>query len=118
MKKLYALGLVVLLTSCASSTQIVPEGPDTFIAYKQAATGFSGTAPLKMEAMRDAAKYCEDEGKKYVVVSTSETPGGAFGRYPGAEVHFRCLNEGDPDLKRPRMEPSPNTVIEVRQKKP
>lgn len=118
MRKIYLGCLLALLPACASSTEIVPEGPDTYVAYKQAATGFSGTAPLKMEAMRDAAKYCEGEGKKYVVVSTSENPGGALGRYPGAEVRFRCLEAGDPDLKRPTLKPAASTVIEVRQEKP
>jgi hypothetical protein len=117
MRKFYLACLLALLPACASSPVIVPEGPDTFVAYKQAATGFSGTAPLKIEAMQAAGAHCADLGKKFVVVSTNETPGGALGRYPGAEVHFRCLDEGDKDLKRPTMRPNADTVIEVNHSK-
>lgn len=73
--------------------------------YRQAGTGFSGTAPLKVDAIREADQYCRGLGKQFIVTRTNEIPGGAFGRYPGVEVGFMCLNPGDPELKRPKLEP-------------
>jgi hypothetical protein len=104
---------LLLLSACSSAPVIVDEGPDTFMAYKQGGSAFVGTAPLKIEAMRAATKHCESLKKIFVVVSTNEINGGAFGKYPGAEVHFRCLKEGDRDLNRPTLEPVSSTTIKV-----
>lgn len=97
--------IALLAFGCASSS-IVPEGPDSYMIYRQAGTGFSGTAPLKVEAIREADEYCRKAGKQFIVTRTSEIPGGAFGKYPGVEVGFMCLNPGDPQLVRPKLVPS------------
>lgn len=34
-------------------------------------------------------------------------------KYANAELQFRCLAEGDPDLGRPTMQSRPDVVIEV-----
>lgn len=105
----------VAVAGCASHTGVVSIGPDTFMIAKQAATGFSGLGNLKAEIMAEGSAHCRQLGREFQIVSTDETrPPYILGNYPRAEVQFMCLNRGDPQLIRPRLEHTPNTVIQVR----
>lgn len=80
---------------------------------REGGTGFAGVAGLKKDAYREANAFCESKGKKIEVTTTNDHPGGV-GVYPLAEVHFMCLDAGDPGLTRVRMTPQPNSVVEIR----
>jgi len=116
MRLLLLMTMPLVLVACATASTIVKEGPDSYLAYKQGATGFTGTAPLKIEALQDASQYCVGLKKEFVVVSTNEIPGGTLGKYPGAEVRFMCLDASDPEFKRPKLQPAATNVIELRQR--
>jgi hypothetical protein len=104
-----------LLSACASHTGIVSTGPDTYLLAKQAATGFPGLGNLKAEIIAEGSAHCRTAGKEFMLVRSSESaPPYVMGNYPRAEIEFQCLRAGDPGLQRPRMEPVPNTVIQVR----
>ena len=114
MKCFILLGLIVF-AGCASNSGVVPIGPDTFMISRQAATGFPGLGNLKADALKEANQYCIGQRKHMRVVNTSETsPPYVFGNYPRAEIEFMCLDEKDLELTRPKMEKSPDTIIEVR----
>ena len=82
---------------------------------RQAATGFSGSGNLKAEAFAEANQYCANQNKALQVVSTQEAqPPFIFGNFPKAEVQFMCLDNGDPALQRPRLQKTPDTVVEIR----
>jgi putative hemolysin len=93
MKHLSTLGLALLLSACASSS-IVPEGPNRYMIYREGGGAFSQTGTLKIEAIKEASAYCSQQGKQFQVTQTSETTAGAF-KFPGAQVEFTCLKDGD-----------------------
>lgn len=39
-----------------------------------------------------------------------------LGNYPRAEITFMCLDKGDPELQRPKLQKTPDTVIELRKR--
>lgn len=115
-KVLFLWLLPILMVGCASNSGVVPIGQDTFMVSRQAATGFSGTGTLKSEAFQEANKYCADQGKKLQVVSTNESqPPYVMANFPRAEIQFMCLNSNDAELGRPKLQKTPNTIIEVKQ---
>lgn len=107
--------LVVLLTGCASSTGVVPIGPDTYMVGGKAlglgASGHDATADL----YREAGAYCASQSKQLMPVNVQSADGGV-GRFPSAKLEFRCLERGDPQLGRPTMQQRPDTVIEDRRR--
>jgi hypothetical protein len=114
MKK-YLLISLIIVSGCASNSGVVPIGPDTFMVSRQAATGFSGLGTLKADAFNEANQYCIKQNKNIRVVNTSESsPPYVMGNFPRAEVQFMCLDKSDSELTRPKMQKTPDTVIEVR----
>lgn len=109
------LTLTSLLASCASNTGIVPMGRDTYMIAKQQATGFPGLGSMKGEIITEAVQFCESKGKEFQITNTIETqPPYVLGNYPRSEIQFMCLKDGDRELQRPRLQPVPNTVIQVK----
>ena len=83
---------VLLLIGCAANPGVAPMGPDTYVVSRQAATGFSGAGDLKVEALREANQHCLAQQKEMHVITVTETqPPYLLGRYPRAEVQFKCL---------------------------
>ena len=82
----------VLVGACASNPGVAPMGQDTYVVTRQAATGFSGTSDLKVEALREANEYCASLQKAMQFLNASETkPPYIFGNFPRAEVQFKCI---------------------------
>jgi hypothetical protein len=106
MKIIIGFTVAILCAGCASNSGVALIGPDTYIVSRQAATGFSGSGSLKVETLQEANSYCESKGRVMLVVSTTEAkPPYILGNYPKAEVQFRCLKSGDPELTRPTLHP-------------
>ena len=62
-----------------------------------------------------ANQYCLSQKKKLQVVNTTEAqPPFVFGNFPKAEVQFMCLDAGDSELARPKLQKGADTVIEIR----
>lgn len=98
---LLVVGLLSL-AGCASSSGVVPMGQDTYMISRSAGYGHSATGPVKIAALQEANEYCAKNGKEFQIVHTQETPM-SFGHFPEAEIQFMCLNQGDPELTRPKM---------------
>jgi hypothetical protein len=104
-----------VLIGCASHTGIIPMGRDSYLIAKQQATGFPGLGNMKAEIIGEASRHCAGLGKELQIMSTNETqPPYILGNYPRSEIQFMCLAEGDRELQRPKLQKSPDTVIEVR----
>lgn len=117
---LLVVSTITLVSGCASNSGVMPIGKDTFMVSRQAASGFSGSGTLKAEAFKEANEYCVNMGKSVQVINTNEAqPPFVFGNFPKAEIQFRCLNSGDPELGRPTLRPVANVRIdgEIREKK-
>lgn len=114
MNRLLLIGFL-LLSACASNSGVISIGPDTFMVSRQAATGFSGLGTLKADAFKEANQYCSSKNKYLRVTNTSESaPPYVLGNFPRAEVQFMCLEKTDSELTRPKMQKTPDTVIEVK----
>jgi hypothetical protein len=103
------LAILPLATGgCAANSGVAPLGADTFVASRQAATGFSGSGNLKGEALTEAGQYCIGQNKTLLVTNTKEAaPPYVMGNFPKAEVEFMCLNPGDPRLSPPPSQTRP-----------
>jgi hypothetical protein len=79
------------LAGCAATSNQVPIGPNTYLATKQAATGFSGLGNLKAEALAEANAFCGRSGKSMEVINMSESqPPYILGNYPRVEIQYLC----------------------------
>jgi len=94
MYKVILIPLLLLATSCASNSGIVPLGNNTFIIAKQAATGFSGTGAIKTEALQEASAECRKSSQAVEIQHMEESqPPYLLGNYPKIELTFKCIVE-------------------------
>lgn len=115
MRRILIAVLTATLGACASHTGVVAMGKDTFMIAKQQATGFPGLGNMKAEIIAEGSSYCASQGKEFQLVNSSETkPPYILGNYPRSEIQFMCLVINDSEYGRPRMERSPDTVIELK----
>jgi len=115
MKYIAYLSVVLTLFGCASNSGVVPIGPETFMVSRQAATGFSGLGTLKADAFREANEYCFRQNKNIRVVNSSDSlPPYIMGNFPRSEIQFMCLDINDVEFTRPKMQKTPDTVIEIK----
>ena len=113
-KQIFAASLGVATLGCAGQTGVVPIGPDTYLVAHQGWISTQSVAELKGQAFTEAGTFCNARGKQLLPVSTKDTPGVIGRSYPEAEVQFRCLNAGDPELQRPTLQKTPDILIENR----
>ena len=111
---LVSLFAATTLAGCASPGP-VPMGKDTYMLSGTGAWSWSSGAALKGDLFREADAFCLSRGKQLMPVNTASNDG-SFSRFAQAELQFRCLAEGDPELARPNLEPVPNVRIENRTK--
>jgi hypothetical protein len=88
----------VLLFGCATSTGVIPAGPDTYTITTD--TGVAGEGEIKIRAIQDAKAYCASSGKKLRTVrppSRSSRKNFVGRKIPTYTLTFRCLATGDKD---------------------
>ncbi len=93
--------LSFILMGCASISEIVPAGKDTYmITASDLSTGAAGST-LKAKLYKEASIYCAKQNKVLFPVSDSSVDYRVFRGTANAELTFRCLNDDDPELSRP-----------------
>lgn len=97
-----------ILTACVSMTAVTPAGKDTYLLAGDDAWEASSGFSIKTKLYQKADSYCESIGKKFMPLSDSSVG-------YSAQLRFRCLDEGDPELSRPDLQPVPDVRIEHRQ---
>src|SRR5580693_5751517 len=90
------------VTSGCTTSNIVPAGPDTYTVSASGA-GFSD-AKVRENVLQKANEFCAARGLVMVPVSLVSRPGEAGRNPPSADLVFRALKPGDPDIKRPNFE--------------
>ncbi|WP_431861452.1 hypothetical protein [Azospirillum sp.] len=70
---------------------------------------FAGTE-VKAELYREANEFCARQAKHMLPLGSASRDSAPF-QYATAEITFRCLRDGDPDLRPGR---APDMVIETR----
>ncbi len=110
-----AIPAALLLASCASVTEVVPVGQDTFMVSGSDRAFKSTGNEMMVELYKAANKHCVAMDKLISPVS-STSQNWTMDNASSAELYFRCLAPGDPELRRPAFGRTPDTVIEVIQK--
>jgi hypothetical protein len=93
-----ASAVCALFGACAHSG-VVKVGPDTYM-IANSEWGFTSGGYQKAKAIDEGSKYCASIGREILVLNSTQNDV-SFGKTPAAEVRFRCLLTGDPELTRP-----------------
>ena len=104
------LPLLIALAVAGCSSGVVPAGPQTYMISVTEGPGLTNGGAAKARALRDADEWCHKRGLVMVPVDVAQHGTQPFGRYAGAELTFRALKPGDPEIKRPA--PTPMKVAE------
>jgi hypothetical protein len=102
---------IVILTACGSSDP-VPMGKDTYTLSGTAPWSWSSGGEVKGDLFRKADAFCRSKGKRLMPINTVSNDA-SFSQFAHAEVDFRCLDPGDPELGRPNLQPVPNVRIQT-----
>jgi hypothetical protein len=101
MKLISMLCAVAMFSGCASS--VVPAGPDTYM-ISTTEVGLTQGGRAKAAAYRKADEWCRKRGLVMVPIAVDQHAAEPFGRYGGAELTFRALPPGDPEIRRNNVE--------------
>jgi hypothetical protein len=93
-----ASAVCALFGACAHSG-VVKVGPDTYM-IANSEWGFTSGGYQTAKAVGEGSKYCASIGREILVLNAVQNDL-SFGKIPAAEVRFRCLLNGDPELTRP-----------------
>lgn len=112
MKRTYLAAVIMLscsLSGCASTSGVMPMGPDTF----SVSSDNPSAAAAKQSALSQAQGHCASLGKEIMVTNTETA---VIRNRAVYDVTFRCLSPGDPKLTRPSYTKNPDVVIEDRRR--
>ena len=103
------------LVGCASSTGILPAGPDTYTISEKYAPIRGGGDAAEREALTKANEFCTQQGRVFVPSNMAQA-GAVLSPYgpTGYTVTFRCLLPNDPAVATYRLQQAPNVIIEQR----
>lgn len=93
------IACLALLQGCTSSSGVTQTGPDTYMIARSR-KGFRGdSGTVKAEALKEANKWCAQNGKVMKVISSAQKNMVPFTSDANAEVHFKALDPDSPELK-------------------
>lgn len=104
-----------LLAGCASSTGILPAGPDTYTMSEKYAPIRGGGEEAQRSVLMKANEFCAQQGRQFVPNNMGQS-GALLNPYgpTGYTVTFRCLLPNDPAVAGYHLQPAPNVIIEQR----
>lgn len=83
--------LTLALMACSTpTTGVVPRGDGYYTVTRQGDSFMVSTDSLKTAALKEAGDRCDSMKKPLKVVHAKEIPAGPLGRWPEAEIVFRC----------------------------
>jgi hypothetical protein len=97
-----------LATGCASSTGILPAGPETYTLSERFAPVRGGSDEAQRVALTKANDYCATQGRQFVPSTMGQSGPNGY------TVTFRCLTPNDPAVAAYRLQQAPNVIIEQR----
>ncbi len=100
MKKIVVI--IVLIAGCASTSEIVPAGKDSYMVVGQARGGAMMSGKSIVEATKAANAFCAQKGLNMQIRSTN-TDGSATWTAETSKLIFSCLRDDDPEYKRPAI---------------
>jgi hypothetical protein len=94
------LAVALLGTACKVSSPVVPAGKDTYLVSSHVGACVSCSAAVT--GLQTANKFCAKMSKFAVVRNTNSVTNFA-GYNVSNELIFSCVDENDPDYKRPNL---------------
>jgi hypothetical protein len=103
------------LAGCATSTGVLPAGPDTYTISEKYAPVLGGGDEAEKDTLTKANDFCTQKGLMFVPSNMGQSGGyaPASGRN-GYSVTFKCLPANDPAVAAYHLQQAPNVVIEQR----
>jgi hypothetical protein len=115
MRVLIAVALCATLGGCASSTGILPAGPDTYTLSERFAPVRGGGDEAQRDALTKANEFCVQQGRQFVPNNMGQAGNLANPYGPtGYAVTFKCLLPNDPAIAKYQLQPAPNVIIAQR----
>jgi hypothetical protein len=115
MRYLVIVALGAALGGCASSTGVLPAGPDTYTISEKFAPIRGGGEEAERVALTRANEFCVQQGRQFVPNNIGQSGNLANPYGPtGYTVTFRCLRPGDPAIAGYQLQQAPNIIIEQR----
>jgi hypothetical protein len=115
MRKIGLLMALLALFGCATTSDIVPYGKDSFLLSSDDVWGGYSQGSLQVKAAQRASAFCAERGKVFVVRNTSGQ--GVQGwTSTSSTLIFTCVSDSDPEYQRPNLRKEADTVIEDRRK--
>jgi hypothetical protein len=112
------IGIVALCAAvggCASSTGILPAGPDTYTLSEKVAPIRGGADEAERIALPKANEFCAQQGRQFVPSNMGQS--GNFANPYGLTTYavtFKCLPPNDPAIAKYQLQPAPNIIVEQR----
>lgn len=78
-----------VLTSCATTSDVVSTGPQTFMVSASGIAGNGSAGEQKAIALQKANTFCNSKGLQMAIIEVRLTDP-KFATSPAAEVNFRC----------------------------
>ena len=105
--------LCLAVAACARSTGPQEVGRGTYRIGTSAVHAFGGSDGARVRAIEEAEAYCQGRGREVLLLRADTDPGsGSRGSRGRAEVHFRCVPQGDPALRRAELQRGEPTARE------
>jgi len=99
--KLACVLTIALLAGCAASGP-VSVGPETYLMANTGAWSWSSGAVMESDLFQQANDFCKAEGRHLMPVNVASTDA-SFTRFAHAQLLFRCLRTGNPELRPPNL---------------
>jgi hypothetical protein len=111
----FGIAAAVAISACATSTGILPAGPNTYTVTEVLAPVRGGGAKAEQVALNEANTFCQQKGRVFVPNAMQQAGSlrNPFGP-TGYSVTFRCLLSDDPAVATFRLEPTPDLILEQR----
>ncbi len=103
MKKIiFVTSIAALFNGCATTTDVVPFGKDTYMLSAGDIWGGYSSGSLQVKAVQRANEYCQSMGKVFVVRNTG-TSGIQGWTSTSSTLVFSCVDEKDTENTRPNL---------------
>jgi hypothetical protein len=103
------------LAGCATSTGILPAGPNTYTISEKFAPIRDGSDEAERSVLTKANEFCAQQGRQFVPNNMGQAGSLLNPHGPtGYSVTFRCLSADDPAVANYHLQQAPNVIVEQR----
>jgi hypothetical protein len=107
--RIWWIAVCAALGGCASSTGILPAGPDTYTISERYAAVWGGGNEAQRDVLTRANDFCAQQGRQFVPINM-----GRAGDVISYGVTFKCLLANDPAVAKFQTQQTPSIIVEQR----